>query len=493
MAHPTHIVSRKEVSKQIGQIEAHLSLNLKEAILKHRRIDLLAKEVMDLDVAWHHQLMLQHQFEHSPGLVLGFRGSGKTTMRTVVRGVYQFCQDRNRRTLIGSQKESNAIDSLVAIRTHLERNEKLIHLFGEFVGPKWNDKEFIVSGRTRIFREASMMVTSPRSALASKHVNDFFWDDIADETSSLTKGLRDQTDTWVHKVALPILIPDDYNIWATGTRYHPDDIYGRLGAPPSIQADPEESVQGALFSGDRTLIIPSEYKDDDGNRICTWPEKFSLEFLDNVRGSSDIGAIAYTTQYEQDVSLMNGANLISYDQIDKFDTNQMPDDLPNIMGVDLAIGQKKKSDETWIVVGAYDRNTKDIWVHTSIHGRFPFSKQRQLIEQVYKEFDCVEAGVESTAYQQAQVQELKRLNGDMNIRSIDLKIDKYSKMQRVTPRFEQGKVHIAAQHMDLIKQLVNFTGERGKADDGADAIHNLLYLTMGKKKRPPRDKEPGLP
>lgn len=466
--------------RQIGEIEALHDQTLRDLIIKNGRTDLLAKHILGLDVEWHHLEMMKHSARYRWAMVLAWRGCGKTLIWQAARTIQDIVEDPNVRIAFASRAGDNAKETLDYVKKQFESNEMLRAVFGNYVGDDWSKEKLTVKGRTRIIRGPTLGIMSQEGATASKHCDKLYADDIADQKNSQTKYQRDALDRWWWKTVMPTVEPDTSEVKISGTRYHPDDQYGRLGAPD--HAGGESQIDGP-FSGPRTLIIPAIQTDDDGDEYSTWASKFSLKHLHRIRAGSSLD---FETQYQQNVSAMKGGGVIKYDQIQRFHFEEVEDEiasLPRFLGCDLAIGKKKKNDEFWLVVGAYNKSTGNIYVVDQVHGRFSFRKQRELIKTMAHEHRIVRGIVETIAYQAAMLDELKEDDPLLPIVGFKPKLDKLTRMQRRTPLFENSQVWIPKGMDDLVYQLVAFTGEDGKSDDGADAWEFMVRACSTRKKK----------
>jgi predicted phage terminase large subunit-like protein len=487
------IVSRSDLHREIEAAERLYNSTIRELVIDKNRIDVLAKEVLGYDLFWHHQMMLQHLMTYSWAMVLAGRGSGKTIMCQIVKSIHQILRDPNRRIIFASAKVKNAQESLEGVKQHLTNNAKFRAIFGDLVGTLWNTESITVKGRTRLgMREPTIALATPESGAASRHANDLHADDLWVEANSRTIGERNKVETFFWKTLVPTLEPDDNNVWITNTRYDPHDFGHTLGAPPYLGAPPEdceEATRNGPMYGDKTLIIPAIYEDEDGQEHSYWPEKFSIDYLRLLRNSTDLGRIAFESQYQQNVRPMRGGGLIKYNDIVRFELKDMPQNLPVYLGVDLAIGESQKADEFWAVLGAHDIETGITWVYHRVKGRFDFARQRAIVVDLCTEHEVVRGIIETVGYQKALFGELKK---DKTLPIVEHRpiTDKYARIQRRTPLFENGLVHVAKGLDDLVDQMVSFTGERGKKDDGVDAWDYMIRAIQVRERK--ARIEPGL-
>lgn len=481
------VISRRELHRQIEETEAIYNDTLRSLIVDQGRVDVLAIEVLNLKIAYHHLQMLKHQFLNKWSLVLIPRGHGKTLVCQIADAIQRILANPDVRLIFGSRANVNARDSLDVVKNHFTKNEKLKALFGEhFNRDHWNKDSITVKTRKGIIREPTIVTISPDSAVSSKHGDVGYGDDFVDESNSRTPVMREHLETFFWKTFIPTLEPDTSELNLLGTRYDPDDLYSHLGAPESVDGDPQ-NWDGLLV--DSTLVLPAIYKGTDGNEYPLWPEKFSLESLDRVRRGRKI---TFESQYQQNVRPMKSAGHVKYGDIDRFDVRDLPVGLPTFGGFDLAIGMNKENDLFWALCGAYNRETGDVWVYGDVHGRKQFHEQQDIIVSFFFEYDMIRACVEAVGYQQAQVDEIKRKNPLLNVFGDKPQVDKLARFERHAHLFSDGKIHIERSLEDLVSQIVSFTGQKGRPDDGVDAfILMMKAITAGGRKKKER-KEPKL-
>lgn len=459
---------------------------VRDMVIKHHRVDILCQEVLGYEVQPHHMRLLKHQYNNRRSLTLIWRGAGKTTVGTVGWSIFQLILDPNRRILLASKTRDNAKGFLKEIKTHFEANEKLKEIFGNFVGTStWSDEAIEVRGRTKAFKEPSINTVGVDGAVASKHYDIINTDDLVDEENSRTKHQRDKMTDWYYKVLLPTLNPPDANDRfigsenMIGTRYHYEDHYGRM-----IKTQPDGT--GGEFAGDRTLIIAIE--DDEGNP--TWPERFPKEVIDTYRKG---GIIRFNSQYKCNCDAMQG-------QIFQYDDCQVvaPDEAGNIVipenlliyhGVDLAISEDEEDDMFAQVVLGIESKNRDVYVLDYQEERLRFAEQTKAIIKFRRKWKPLRTGVESNAYQKAQVHALedKKQKGIIPIYTLKDKVTRAHKMEAAI--FNPKKVWFLPEHNHLREILVLFPNYRWK--DLFDAFE-IAWSTSRSRVRKKRAKEPGL-
>lgn len=474
-----HRLPGAERSELVGYYEHVRSMSnewIRRQVIDNLRIDILVA-VLGLDVKPFHIKILQFQFQHAETMVLAFRGAGKSTTATVIKAVHYLLLDPNLRIVIASKTTSNAETFLREIKQIYETNERFIEIFGRHYDPRrrWNDKEIDIATRTKFTKEANITCTSPEGTVVGRHFDVEFCDDLVDEGNARTQHMRDLIHKWYYSVLDPTIEPPSKkNKWVgrrhkLGTRYHWDDQYGRW-----------------IRDGMQHLIIRAL----DENGQSPWPEKWPPEELHDRRRKS--GMIIFNAQYQCDTDAMKG-EVFQFDDCIMVDDSQVPwDDLSIFMGVDLAISEKETGDHFAIVVLGFDR-TGNIFVLDFFEGQLRFKAQTTKIRQYAAKYLPVRIGLEVNAYQEAQAQVMEDddepLPPETRLRKINTGTDKITNAWKLSPMFEDGRVHFRHVCAQVRDQLVLFPNYRYK--DVFDAF-NLAVTAQKLKTRKQRAREPGV-
>ncbi|MEM7403571.1 MAG: hypothetical protein AAF310_06185, partial [Myxococcota bacterium] len=298
------------------------------------------------------------------------------------------------------------------IKTHLQGNATLRHLFGDLVDPScWRQGELSVAGRTRTSKEATITARGCSGAVVGLHFDVHLIDDLVNEDNARTKGQRDKLEDWVHMSLDPTLQPQGCRI-LTGTRYHPNDFYnhtlsvfaglgrdegqGTSGAGRRVsekgrgeQKPGHQEKQDTLGKGkvdlqqgkdEQKAALPSssflklQALQPDGRSL--WPQKFSVEWLQRKR--QRMGSIRFNAQYQNDCALMQGkvfrqGDIRYYDRAD-LDVSQ----LTIVQGVDVAIGQGQQHDYFALVTKGYDAQGRGYTLDV-VRGHYSFQQQMMLL------------------------------------------------------------------------------------------------------------------
>jgi phage terminase large subunit-like protein len=452
---------------------------LRRQIVDHNRIDILAEQVLKYQVKPFHLKMLKFQFEHPDSLQLAPRGMGKSTICTITKVIHLLCCDRNLRILLASKTKGNAENFLKEIKGHLESNEDLIRIFGEFYHPKkvrkWTDSEIDVAGKTKLLKESSVTCLGVDSAIVSRHYDVIISDDLVDEENARTAAQRLKTRTWYYQTMDPTLEPPEEGVrfrgehHRLGTRYHYDDLWGHL-------------IANELK--DHHNIVPAL----DDNNQSPWPEKFSSSFLLDKKEKA--GTIIFNAQYQNDCEAMKG-EIFRYDDCQQLTEEEWPDekDLQIFMGIDLAIKESESTDQFAICVigidGKIGSGFELFYVLDYFAGQLRFSDQTTKIANMYNKWDPISGLIESNAYQLSQYQEIRRKHNNMRIYPHHTSKDKMTRAWKLSPFFENKRVFFKKGAMGpLIDQLVLFPNHKLKdLFDALDLAFSAAKKRRGRKKR----------
>lgn len=473
-----HLKDRRKLIDQIDRVHQLRNGWLRDQILNKDRIDLLITEIMGYVVEPHHLRLLQHQYRHTDFrgcLMLCWRGSGKSTVGTIARAIHMILKNPNVRILLASKSGENAQSMLGEIKRHLT-SARMVEVFGAQVGEKWDTGEIIVAGRTSPAKESTITTVGVEGAVVSKHYDAILADDLVDEKNARTPPEREKVRTFYYKSLKPCLEPDG-SLSVSGTRYHDLDLYGHLAAND--------------MKAGRVIVIPALTGSDVDGWVSGWPAKFPVEFLLAMR--AEMGSINFDTQYQCDTAKMRGGGIIPYDLIEWVEPDQVPAGLPMYLGVDLAISKSVKADRFCMVAGAWDRVTDKIYAVDALIAQLSFFQQREKIIEWCDKYQVVRAAVEAQAYQEGQVQELKRVRPDLPIVAVHQKWDKVTRAQRLSARFENHLIcwrKGGSMLGQVVDEVIAFP--TGDHDDGLDGLDLMVGAVRTKIRKPPRAEEVGL-
>ena len=192
------------------------------------------------------------------------RGSFKTTIGTIANSIQRILRNPDIRILIFSETYNQAKKFLSEIKKQLERNEKLIALYGEFkTDPGWREEEITIKQRKGIFKEPTIMTGGVDVVRVGFHYNLIIIDDPHSQRNVATRDqLEKVKDTF--RLLLPMLEPNGELI-LNGTRWHFADLASLLLADKRF----------------KKLIKAAE---DEKGKLW-FPQRLSRQWLDEQRNT----------------------------------------------------------------------------------------------------------------------------------------------------------------------------------------------------------------
>ena len=175
-------------------------------------------------------------------------------------------------------------------------------------------------------------------------------DPIKDSEEAQSPALRQKLWEWFTQVAMTRLMTKFASVVVVHTRWHEDDLIGRITDPTNPCYSEEEAAKWKIIN------LPAIAGDNDplGRQPgeALWPERFDLDFLNAAKTLDPKGFSALYQQRPtpEDGDLFRAEWLVSYEKSD------LPSDLRIYAASDHAIGEDKtRNDATVMIVGGVDR------------------------------------------------------------------------------------------------------------------------------------------
>ena len=282
------------------------------------------------------------------------------------------------------------------------------------------------------------------------------------------EGQRNKVwDGWQGSIRTRLNSPDTAII-VVQTRWHPDDLAGRLLT---------EMGNG----GTQWDVIECPAISDDGKAL--WPNRWPLEALEETR--RDVGSYTWDAQYQQRPTL-RGGNMFQVDNIKYHKrladgtVEDWPTDARYHRAWDLAstIKERAKTDPDY-TVGAKVAVTKDddgashLWIKNVVAMQEEAPRRNHIIMQT-ADADGAEVPihVESVAGFKDTWATLKNLlAGKRMVHKVNVSGDKVVRASVLEPLFEAGNVHLVTDQPWTPLAIQHFTEfPRGAHDDVVDAV-----------------------
>jgi predicted phage terminase large subunit-like protein len=176
-------------------------------------------------------------------------------------------------------------------------------------------------------------------------------DPIKDSLEANSPTLREQLWQWFTQVLMTRLMTASASIVIVQTRWHEDDLIGRLTDPTNPHYSPEEASKWKIIN------LPALAEDEDplGRKPgeLLWPERFDMEFMEAQRRLDPRG---FSALYQGRPTAEDG-DLFRRENIKYFNRKDVSDDMRIYAASDHAVGvDKTRNDATCLLIVGVDRN-----------------------------------------------------------------------------------------------------------------------------------------
>ncbi|MBI2069440.1 MAG: phage terminase large subunit [Elusimicrobia bacterium] len=409
-------------------------------------------KITKLHMGWF-KALLDSQFL----LLLAPRGHLKSTVATTCYPLWRLTQDQNLRVLIVNETLDQARKFLGQIKDHILFNEIFRERYGawDMAATKWTENSVVIP-RTKILKEPSLACGGVLGNLVSLHNDLIILDDPVSNNNSLTPHMRDKLLGWFTNVILPALEPDGQLI-LVGTRWQAQDLYGHILESPG-------------FSHWAKIVQSAEWRDEEGSRCLLFPERFTPEKLDQLKGA--MGTASYYCQMLNDVSGQEGSDFkIEWLRAGRY--VERPKDANIYIGVDLAAGSDESHSKFAYAVIAIPKGEKDAYVLDAQKMSIKFPEQVKTIKMLHRVHKPTIMGIEANAYQQSMLQVLRvdEETARLNIKGITTQGDKQRRIRGLAVLFENGAIRLPNDLTDLETELLHFP-------KGNDDLLDALWLAL---------------
>ncbi|CAB4120930.1 Archaeophage PsiM2, terminase large subunit [uncultured Caudovirales phage] len=180
-------------------------------------------------------------------------------------------------------------------------------------------------------------------------------DPIKNSEEARSQTIRDQLWEWFQNDIKSRFMSDTGAMIVIQTRWHEDDLVGRLTDPTNPHYDVEEAERWEIIN------IPAIAEENDvlgrdpGQPL--WPERFGLEYLNAFKRSNPKG---FSALYQQRPTPEDGDFFQSH-MISTYRAGDAPTQLRIYAASDHAVGIKQEHDKTCLIIVGVDAQNR-IWV-----------------------------------------------------------------------------------------------------------------------------------
>jgi len=182
-------------------------------------------------------------------------------------------------------------------------------------------------------------------------------DPIKDRMEADSPTIRDTLWAWFTQVIATRLMDETGRILLVQTRWHQDDLIGRLTDPHNTYYDPDEAAEWKII--DLPALAYDDGKDplrrEPGEPL--WPGKFGKSYLQALQRRDVRG---FSALYQGRPSPAGGT-FFSVDWMSTYRPNDLPQNLRFYAASDHAVALKQGSDKTCLMVVGVDKEDT-IWV-----------------------------------------------------------------------------------------------------------------------------------
>lgn len=332
-------------------------------------------------------------------------------------------------------------------------------------------------------------------ALTGRGAHLLLIDDLyKDHEEARSQAVRDQAWNWFTKVAMTRRMGHKLVI-ITMTRWHSDDVVGRLTDPDNPCYNPIEAKKWKI------IRLPAIAEDDDplgrqeGEPL--WPDgpdKFDMEFLSQQQRLDPLG---FAALYQQRPTVADGV-LFRRENIQRYHPHELPEELRYYCASDHAVGTKQRNDPSCFGKIGVDRQD-NIWFTDLFWKRVPSD---QAVEAMLAMGGgstrpliwWAERGHISKSIGPFLNKRMLETGTYINVREVTPTGDKEQRAQSFAARFAMGKVYIpyGAMWDKFIEELLAFPN--GLHDDTVDmcslfgiGLQSIIGASApAKKKEPPK-------
>ena len=274
------------------------------------------------------------------------RGHAKTTGLTVLRTARKIGADPSYRVLVVSRGE-RLVRRVSRRIKQVMRSPRYVELFGDIapLAGTTKDTEAEWERRGSTAEEPTFVGLGAGGPVPGTRADELIIDDPIKLQDVQTRAQRDKLHEWMLTELLPVANDPDSRVLMLGTRYHEDDLYGRLMAA-TVEDEELETLDDELVDDSGELWAFNVRKAiEDGAPL--WPALWSLARLE--RRKQRLGAAIYGLQYDNDPTGMGGHVFLS-EHRQYVAAAQLPPLVQLRAGLDLAISEKQSADETACVL-----------------------------------------------------------------------------------------------------------------------------------------------
>lgn len=300
-------------------------------------------------------------------------------------------------------------------------------------------------------------------------------DPIKDREEADSPAIRNKLWEWFTQVIATRLMTADSFIMIIQTRWHEDDLVGRLTDPRNPYYDPAEAKKWTVID------LPSLADENDpmGRKKgeALWPERFPVEFLEGQRTLDPRG---FQALYQGKPSSETGTFFLA-EHIRTYKPDELPKNLRYYIASDHAVSTRQDRDKTCLIPVGVDEE-QNVYVMDDVWWRHAATdvvvEAMLMLMRKYKPvYWWAERGHISKAIGPFLRKRMLEESTYVSLIEVQPITDKQSRAQSIQGRMAMGKVFFPARAVwwpDAKDQLMKFPNASN--DDFPDA---MAYIGLG--------------
>jgi len=310
-----------------------------------------------------------------------------------------------------------------------------------------------------------------------------------------SKTYRDKVESWYYADCVTRLAPDA-TIFIVATRWHPDDLIGKLTSEDKVAQLTADSAEDEVFEVTNLPAICEDAENDPLHRKvgdALFPEVRTAKFLKGKRATQP--DYEWASQY-QGRPKAAGSGQVDLTKIKYINREFVPIELDHVRAWDLALTEKQTSDYTAGARMCYDPDQDKLYIVDMFRNRGTWVKNRKIIlDKAESEIDegVLRLSIEAVAGFLAPAQDLHAtLLGRVVVRAKNP--PRGGKLARALPwlnKVEAGSVYLvrAPWNKDFLAELEMFP--EGEHDDQIDAVSIGWETLVGSNRNGTKQPKPG--
>ena len=219
----------------------------------------------------------------------------------------------------------------------------------------------VSTSRIETKRDGVLFFTGVGGAITGRGGHVLIGDDLLKNREQADSQIeRNKAWSWYTQVFRSRFMDDRSAILLIQTRWHEDDLVGRLTDPDNAYYEPEEAKLWTVVN----LPAIAELDDPLGRKPgeLLWPDRFGHDFLDSAQRVDPRG---FSALYQGSPAALGG-NQFKREMVRTYTAKDLPRELRMYASVDLAVSKEQDRDRTCIIPCGVDADERiflmpDVW------------------------------------------------------------------------------------------------------------------------------------